>query len=162
MKKIILIFTFLIIFASSGYTNDILPGGATERKPVLSLNFMGGTYDAGLELEIDFNLNESMSLAPRLGLSHMEWFAPGVSLRFGIIKGKRPHGFWVGPSMDFIVSDRGSNNSTRIILTPAAEFGWRYTFDFGLSITPMARLGFYVGDGDGAFWSTGLGLGYAF
>lgn len=143
--------------------SNVLPGGDTTRKPVLGLNFFFGSFNSGLELEVDLKITPKMSVAPRIGFAdNLNAFAPGVSIRFGIIQGVRPHGFWVGPSAQFFFYNRKANRN--FIMAVAAEFGWRYTFDFGLSLTPFTRLGGQIGDvrGTAVFWDIGGGVGYAF
>ncbi len=170
MRMTLILVMFFVLtahfsFAKGGQSKGkILSGGNTKPKYVIGLNFVGGHFKGGAEVEFDIGLTRGFSLAPRLGLNDFNFIAPGISFRFGIIKGKRPHGFWVGPSIDFIFFDnRGiGGNQNKVILTPAAEFGWRYTFDFGLSLQPLTRLGVFLGDGSGFFWILGVGVGYAF
>ncbi|MDH5681494.1 MAG: hypothetical protein OEZ36_07900 [Spirochaetota bacterium] len=162
---------FLSVEAFS--SKKILSGGDTKRNPVVGLNFMGNGWFFGGEVEVDFKMGDSMSLAPRLGLVGFNTFAPGVSLRFGIIDGKRPHGFWAGPAVDFIIYGSGTKwawnknytyTSGGVFFVPAGEFGWRYTFDFGLSLQALTRLGALLGGNAGNYfyWSLGPGVAYAF
>ncbi|GMT48562.1 MAG: hypothetical protein IEMM0008_0101 [bacterium] len=158
---IIMAFTVQLSFAKG--KGNVLSGGNTKPKYVIGLNFVGGHFNGGAEVEFDIGLSKGFSIAPRLGLNDFNFFSPGVSFRFGIIKGKRPHGFWVGPSVDFIFfNSRYTGNRSRVVITPAAEFGWRYTFDFNLSLQALTRMGFYTGYGSGFFWVLGVGVGYAF
>ncbi len=167
---ILLVTTAQLSFAKGSQSKGkIVSGGNTKPKYVVGLNFIGGKFgsgrfNSGAEIEIDIGLSSKISIAPRLGFADFDVFAPGASLRFGIFKGKRPHGFWVGPSLDFFFfNNRGNTrNQSKVIITPAGEFGWRYTFDFNLSLQALARVGFFLGDGSGFFSTLGVGVGFAF
>lgn len=160
--RVILITLLLLGITSYSFANEVLPGGDTDRNPVLGINFFGGN-DLGIEFEIDIALSSVISLAPRVGITDFDWFSPGISVRFGIIKGERPHGFWIGPSADFIIiTNRGPLKEDAFVVAISGEFGWRYTFDFGLSLQAFTRWGYYFGDGNGLFWRLGIGAAYAF
>ncbi len=161
-KLVMLVFLMSLLASWSFAKGDVLSGGDTGRNPVLGVNFVFGKYWAGAELEVDIGLGKAISIAPRLGIARYAWVSPGCSLRFAIIKGQRPHGFWVGPSIDFIFHEYNNDDDLGVIFTPAAEFGWRYTFDFGLSLQPFTRLGVYTGHETGFFWVLAVGIGYAF
>ena len=154
------IFIFLIITNFIFADNNVLSGGDIDRNPVLGCNFLWGEFGGHLEVELDIGINKIFSIAPRLGVTDFNWFTTGCSFRFGIIKGIRPHGFWAGPSIDVILYKINKNGDPIIVIT--GEFGWRYTFKFGLSLQPITRLGFYVGDSEGFYWNLGVGVGYAF
>jgi len=147
---------------------DVKSGGDTSRNPVLGVNFIGGWGGFwGGEIEVDFKMGDSMSLAPRIGGAGFNTLDVGASLRFGIIDGKRPHGFWVGPSLDLLFDSAnkwgGGTGGWGLYIVPAAEFGWRYTFDFGLSLQPLIRAGVWVnGNGLWFYLTGGWGIGYAF
>ncbi len=146
-------------------SDKTLSGGDTKRNPVIGLNFFWGKFKGAAEIEGDIRIHKIISIAPRIGLDQSNYFTPGVSLRFGIIKGKRPHGFWVGPALDFIfyrTTDVFGNKTTHLNPTLTAEFGYRYTFKFGLSLLAMARGGWFFNAGGGFYWITGPGVGYAF
>ncbi|MDH4128265.1 MAG: hypothetical protein OEV44_05890 [Spirochaetota bacterium] len=171
LVSLVMLTFFMLGINNSFAKGGTLSGGDTKRNPVLGLNFIGGHYDFGTEVEVDFKVGSAMSIAPRLGLTGFNWISPGVSVRFAIIEGVRPHGFWVGPSCDLIFGKYKNRwnavtgqweNKTFLAIAPAVEFGWRYTFDFGLSLQPLTRLGVYLGDGTGFFWVAGFGVGYAF
>ena len=97
----------------------------------------------------------------------------GIAARFGIIKGVRPHGFWAGPAVDVnivfikkLVEEYEEYLDEDVkkafaLFVPSAEFGWRYTFDFGLSLTAHIRIGAYVGKFSGFYLGTYWGVGYA-
>ncbi len=175
MRMTLILTIFLVLATSFSFAKGsqskgkVVSGGNTKPKYVVGLNFVGGKFgggrfNSGAEAEIDIGLSSKISIAPRLGLADFDVFAPGASLRFGIIGGKRPHGFWIGPSLDFFFfNNRGNRgNQSKVVITPAGEFGWRYTFDFNLSLQALTRVGFFAGDGSGFFWALGVGVGYAF
>jgi hypothetical protein len=197
MFKVIKIFSLtLVLFslAQLSFAASVLSGGNTDNRYVVGANFVGGTFGFQLEVEGDIGINESFSIAPRIGgtgfgsihssslssnyssnkgeIGVTEWaaFLIGVSARFGIIQGLRPHGFWIGPSMDIIftkyhkIKIGGYDKKSLVIFTPSAEFGWRYTFDFGLSLQALIRLGFYFDTNTtiGLYGLGGIGIGYSF
>ncbi len=158
---LMIVFMLSVIGTVNSFAGSTRSGGDTGRNPVISFNLYGGEFQLTGEVEIDIRLTNSFSIAPRAAYISFDWWAPGVSLRFGIIEGVRPHGFWIGPSCDFIF--HRFNGETNLIITPAAEFGWRYTFGFGFSLQIFTRLGARIGYGpDGFFWGVGAGIGYAF
>ena len=157
-KKSLIVTALLMVAVYAFPKGDALAGGATGKNPAVTLNLLVGDLDRG-ELEVDFKLGDKMSLAPRL-FSDFDWYnGLGASLRFGIAGGKRPHGLWVGPSLEFIFWDTIFKKSTQITL--AGEFGWRYTLDFGLTLQPLIRIGFGSGGID-LYGQAGAGIGYAF
>ncbi len=179
MKKTIpIIILALIAFISFPIFADVhgtdtsgapIQGGDIDRNPAIGLNFLGGVFKWGAEFELDFALSRKISLAPRLGLMDFGWFAPGLSVRFAIIKGKRPHGFWIGPAVDFIfASDREIDNGiyrrdSEFLVGVSGEFGYKYTFSFGLYLQALVRFGyFFAKEHPGFYWTGGVGAGYAF
>jgi hypothetical protein len=50
------------------------------------------------------------------------------------------------------------------IFTPSVEFGWRYTFGFGLSFQALMRLGLHIDTNItlGFYGLVGIGVGYSF
>ncbi len=199
MLRAVKVFIFtLVLFslAQLSFADSVLSGGDTDRKYVIGINLTGGVFGFQIELEGDIGLGKSISIAPRLGgtglssppssilsnnyssspseIGVRNWpaFLLGISGRFAIIKGVRPHGFWIGPSMDIIFSTYHRlklpsltyDNKFLIIFTPSAEFGWRYTFDFGLSLQVMVRLGLHIDTNAtlGFYGLGGMGVGYSF
>jgi hypothetical protein len=192
-KILIFILLLSVLVKPSFAKQSVLAGGDTDRAYVIDFNVMVGVFGLQLEGEMDIRINESVSIAPRggviglaltdgslfsgsfvdKGIEVKSWpaYMAGISARFAVIKGVRPHGFWVGPSMDVIFGFYRESNmyglsakKLLITFTPSAEFGWRYTFSFGLSFQALVRFGLWVDTGQslGFYGIGGVGIGYSF
>mgnify|MGYP006902047580 CR=1 FL=1 len=184
-RHILLTIVFIFIlstFSVSLYAEGgVFEGWDTGRNPFLGLNIGGfgwlykydnvywyGTYENSyhytrmtLELEVDFKVAGFFSIAPRLGTGGFDFFSFGSAFRFGFTN-SRPHGLWIGPAIDFFIGGdhAGKKNAFKIAIT--GELGWRYTFNFGLSLAPYVRLGAHILETSGFMWGLGLNIGYSF